>query len=93
LTFIPYQYHITEEKTEFRPDASDEKFYRTAFSEDGRLVAISGSENIYIWEVKSASLVFEIRQDNSTVADIAFIPGTRQLAIAYATWIEVWNEE
>jgi WD40 repeat protein len=84
---------ITEEKTEFRPDASDEKFYRTAFSEDGRLVAISGSENTYIWEVKSASLVFEIRQDNSTVADIAFIPGTRQLAIAYATWIEVWNEE
>lgn len=66
---------------------------KTAFSGDGRLVAGSDSKSVFIWDVDSGELVFEISQDNDYIGDIAFIPGTRQLAVAYPTWIEIWGEE
>lgn len=84
---------VTKESIELQPISSSGSIYHTAFSGDGRLVAASDSYNVYIWDVKSASLVFEIRQSDYYVADIAFMPGTRQLAIAYPKWIEVWSED
>ena len=84
---------VTGESIELQPISSSGSIYHTSFSGDGSLVAASDSYNVYIWDVESASLVFEIRQSDYYVADIAFIPGTRQLAIAYPKWIEVWSED
>lgn len=84
---------MTKEIIELQPISLSGSFYRTSFSGDGRLVAASDSFNVYIWDVDRASLVFEIRQSDYYVADIAFMPGTRQLAIAYPKWIEVWSED
>lgn len=67
--------------------------YKTAFSGDGRLLAGSDSENVYIWDVESGLLIDEIVQNQGYIGDIVFIPGTRQLAIAYPQWVEVWSEE
>ena len=67
--------------------------YKTAFSGDGRLIAGSDSENVYIWDVESGLLLCEIVQNHGYIGDIVFIPGTRQLAIAYPQWVEVWSEE
>lgn len=84
---------MTKESIELQPISSSGSFYRASFSGDGRLVAASDSYNVYIWDVERASLVFEIRQSDYYVEDIAFMPGTRQLAIAYPKWIEVWSED
>ncbi len=84
---------MTGKSIELQPISSSESIYHTAFSGDGRLVAASDSYNVYIWDVESASLVFEIRQSDYYVKDIAFMPETRQLAIAYPKWIEVWSED
>ena len=84
---------VTKESIELQPIPSTGSIDRTAFSGDGSLVAASDSTNVYIWDVVSTSLVFEIRQSDYYVADIAFIPGTKQLAIAYPKWIEVWSED
>ena len=84
---------MTKKSIELQPISSSGSFYRTSFSGDGRLVAASDSYNVYIWDVERASLVFEIRQSDYYVEDIAFMPGTRQLAIAYPKWIEVWSED
>ncbi len=84
---------VTKESIELQPISSSGSIYHTSFSGDGRLVAASDSYNVYIWDVESASLVFEIRQSDYYVSDIAFIPGKRKLAIAYPKWIEVWSEE
>lgn len=74
-------------------DNPSHRIYKTSFSGDGQLVAGSDSKNVYIWDVESGELIFEISQDNGYIGDIAFIPGNRQLAIAYPTWIEIWGEE
>ena len=84
---------VAKESITLQPFSSSGSIYHTSFSGDGRLVAASDSNNVYIWDVESASLVFEIRQSDYYVVDIAFMPGTRQLAIAYDKWIEVWSEE
>ena len=84
---------VTKESIELVQLSSSDPIYHTSFSGDGRLVAASDSNNVYIWDVASAKLVFEIKQSDINVADISFIPGTRQLAIAYSKWIEVWGED
>lgn len=101
--FIAFSHHetggillynfVTKESIELQPISSSGSIYQTSFSGDGRLIAASDSYNVYIWDVRSKSLVYEIRRSNYPVADIAFVPGTRQLAIAYPKRIEVWSED
>ncbi len=84
---------VTKDSSELQAISSSGSIYHTSFSDDGSLVAASDSYNVYIWDAESASLIFEIRQSDYYVEDIAFMPGTRQLAIAYPKWIEVWSED
>lgn len=84
---------VTKDSVELLPISPSGSIYHTSFSGDGRLVAASDSKNIYLWDVANAKLVSQTRQTDYFVEDIAFIPGTRKLAIAFPKWIEVWSEE
>lgn len=83
---------VMNESIQLAQFSSSDPVYRTSFSGDGRLIAASDSKKVYIWDVASAKLIFEINQSDDRFGEISFIPGTRQLAIKYPKRIEVWSE-
>ena len=63
-----------------------------SFSPDGRLLAMSGSKDIQIWDLTKQQQILTLRGHTQTVLDLVFSSdGTRLVTASADTTIKVWD--